>query len=192
MLNIVLFGPPGAGKGTQSRLLVKKYGLCHLSTGDILRNEIAAQTGLGQKAIAFLDNGELVPDNLVLDMLIKELDRNKDGKGFIFDGFPRKKEQAEALSDILESRGEKVSIMLLLNVEKVEVITRMKRRALKSNRTDDRDINIVNNRLKVFEELTKPVAKYYKQKHKCVEIDGVGGVADIQHRLCLAIDNFSI
>ncbi len=191
MLNLVLFGAPGAGKGTQSKLLVRKYNLFHVSTGDILRSEIKSESQLGLRAEEYINRGELVPDALVVNMMERLIEKHSDVNGFIFDGFPRTTEQANVLSEMLMGKQEKIAIMLRLNVENNEVVTRMKRRASKSNRSDDKNIDIVLNRLKVYERQTKPVAQFYKDQHKCVDIDGEGSIYEIHHRLCLAIDNFS-
>ena len=192
MHNIVLFGAPGAGKGTQSKILVKKYKLYHISTGDVLRAEMKAESELGLRAETFISQGELVPDSLVIDMMRKLINKQTEVNGFVFDGFPRTTEQAEELSKLLAEKDQQISIMLRLNVEEDEVVKRMKRRATKSDRSDDKDINVVLNRLQVYEKQTKPVAEFYKSQHKCVDIDGCGSIYEINHRLCLAIDNFSV
>jgi len=192
MLNVVLLGAPGAGKGTQSKVLVRKYNLFHISTGDVLRAEIIEETELGLRAEEYIHRGELVPDKLVIDMMRKLIEKHSEVNGFVFDGFPRTTAQAEELGRMLEEKNTNISILLRLNVERDEVVKRMRRRASKSERSDDKDISVVLNRLTVYERQTKPVAEYYKEKHKCVDIDGKGAINEIHHRLCLAIDNFSL
>jgi len=168
MLNLVLFGPPGAGKGTQSSRLIEKYNLMHLSTGDILRMEIADETSLGLEAKRRIDKGELVPDEVVISMITKIIDKNRNVSGFIFDGFPRTVIQAAVLDEILHRRDMQINLMLSLEVEEEELINRLLNRGKKSNRTDDQDVSIIEKRLKVYKESTEPVKQYYieKGKHK--------------------------
>jgi len=168
MLNLVLFGPPGAGKGTQSSHLIEKYNLMHLSTGDILRMEIADETSLGLEAKRRIDKGELVPDEVVISMITKIIDKNRNVSGFIFDGFPRTVIQAAVLDEILHRRDMQINLMLSLEVEEEELINRLLNRGKKSNRTDDQDVSIIEKRLKVYKESTEPVKQYYieKGKHK--------------------------
>lgn len=188
MLNIVLFGPPGSGKGTQSAKLIEKYSLVHLSTGDILRGEIASQTPLGLEAKKKMDKGELVPDEVVIGMIGNKLDANLNAKGFIFDGFPRTTAQAEALDNLLKDKGTSISIMLSLEVEKEELVKRLLNRGKDSGRADDQNINVIENRIAVYSKETAVVADYYKKQNKFESIHGMGDIDEIFGRLCNAID----
>lgn len=189
MLNIVLFGPPGAGKGTQASKIIEKYQLVHLSTGDILRAELAAQTELGKEAKKYMDKGELVPDEVVIGMIGSKIDKNADTPGFIFDGFPRTTAQAEALDNLLNKKGTPISIMLSLEVEKEELIRRLLGRGQVSGRSDDQDESIIENRIKVYHKETAPVKGFYEQQGKHKSVPGMGSVDEIFNRLCNVIDN---
>lgn len=189
MLNIVLFGPPGAGKGTQAAKLVDKYSLVHLSTGDIFRANIKGETELGKLAKSYMDKGNLVPDEVTISMLEAEVDKNPQAKGFIFDGFPRTTPQAEALDRFLTSKNTAISIMLALDVPKEELIKRLLERGKDSGRADDLDGSIIANRIKVYNEQTAVVADFYAAQNKFEKINGVGSIEDIFNRLCSAIDN---
>lgn len=188
MLNIVLFGPPGSGKGTQSATLIEKYNLVHLSTGDILRGEIAAQTPLGLEAKKKMDKGELVPDEVVIGMIGNKLEANAKAEGFIFDGFPRTTAQAEALDNLLKEKGTAITIMLALEVEKEELVKRLLNRGKDSGRADDQNINVIENRIAVYNKETAIVTDYYKKQNKFEDIYGMGAVSEIFDRLCKAID----
>ena len=188
MLNIVLFGPPGAGKGTQAARLVEKYHLVHLSTGDIFRSNIKEGTNLGQLAKSYIDKGALVPDEVTIGMLEAEVNSNSNAKGFIFDGFPRTSAQAEALDDFLSSKGTEVSSMLALEVDENELITRLLERGKSSGRADDQDADIIKNRIQVYENETSVLKKYYSNQNKFFGIDGVGSIESITLGLCKAID----
>jgi len=188
MLNIVLFGPPGAGKGTQAAKIIEKYQLVHLSTGDILRAELAAQTVLGQEAKKYMDKGELVPDKVVIGMIGLKIDKNHDARGFIFDGFPRTTEQAKALDVVLHKKGTPISIMLSLEVEKKELIKRLLGRGQVSGRSDDQDVSIIENRIRVYNNETAPVKGFYEKQGKYQAIDGMGTIDEIFERLCKALD----
>lgn len=189
MLNIVLFGPPGSGKGTQSENIIKKFDLIHLSTGDILRAELAARTELGLKAKTIMEKGELVSDEIVILMIANKLDANKDAKGFIFDGFPRTVAQAEALDKILESRNMKVDMMLGLEVEKEELVKRLLLRGEETGRADD-NLETIENRINVYNKQTTPVMNYYRAQGKYVPINGTGNIVDISKSIFFTIDTY--
>lgn len=187
MLNIVLFGPPGAGKGTQSENLIKKYGLKHLSTGDIFRANIKGETELGVLAKSYMDKGALVPDSVTISMLESEVNKNPDAKGFIFDGFPRTSAQAEALDNFLKSKNTEITCMLALEVEEEELKSRLLNRAKTSGRADDANPEIIQNRINVYNRETAPVAEFYKTQGKYKGINGIGDIEEISNRLYEAI-----
>ncbi|MFP4365817.1 MAG: adenylate kinase [Bacteroidales bacterium] len=189
MLNIVIFGPPGAGKGTQSKLIIEKYKLLHLSTGDILRGEIAEKTPLGLEAKKLIDKGELVPDDIVIEMVKNKIDKNLDQKGFIFDGFPRTCEQAKALDKILKERDTSISVMISLEVEEEELIERLLKRAEEEGRQDD-CLDIIKNRIKVYNDVTCQVADYYDRTDRHKAVKGTGSVEEIFERISRVIDNY--
>lgn len=188
MLNLVLFGPPGAGKGTQAEFLIKSFKLNHLSTGDLLRSEIAAGTKLGLEAKSYMDKGELVPDAVVIGMIKSKLESNSDAKGFIFDGFPRTVEQAKALDKLLNENGTPISGMLSLEVEKQELIDRLLSRGKVSGRADDQDQSVIENRINVYNQKTLPLIEYYKPQGKHFGINGMGSIEDIAGRLKAVIE----
>jgi len=188
MLNIVLFGPPGAGKGTQSENLIRKYGLVHLSTGDIFRSNIKGETELGRLAKSYMDKGELVPDAVTIAMLESEVKKHPDAAGFIFDGFPRTSAQAEALDNFLASANESITCMVALEVEENELKTRLLNRAKTSGRVDDADPEIIHNRIEVYNRETAPVADFYRTQGKFKSVNGIGGLEEISNRLFEAID----
>lgn len=179
MLNIVLFGPPGAGKGTQSQKLIDKYGLVHLSTGDLLRSEIANGTALGMEAKAIMDRGDLVSDEIVIGMIESKLDANPNAKGFIFDGFPRTQAQAIALDDLLQKKGTAISAMLALEVDNEELIKRLLLRGRETGRPDDQDENIISNRVNEYNTKTLPLKEYYSEQSKFHSIKGIGTIDSI-------------
>jgi adenylate kinase len=179
MLNIVLFGPPGAGKGTQSEKLIEKYGLIHLSTGDLLRNEIAKQTPLGLEAKQLMDKGDLVGDSIVIGMIESKLDSNPDANGFIFDGFPRTQAQAIALDDLLQKKGTAISAMLALEVDNEELIKRLLLRGKESGRPDDQNESIIRNRVNEYNTKTLPLKNFYSEQSKFHSIDGIGSINQI-------------
>ena len=188
MLNIVLFGPPGAGKGTQSSLLIEKYNLVHLSTGDILRSEIAEGTLLGIEAKELMDKGKLVPDNVVIGMISSKLDKNVTANGFIFDGFPRTTEQAIALDSLLIKKNTSISTMVSLNVDDEELISRLLKRGKDSGRADDQNKEIIVNRINEYKEKTAPLKEYYFNQDKLTEVLGKGSVTEISKKLFELID----
>lgn len=188
MFNMILFGPPGSGKGTQSEKLIEKYKFKHLSTGDILRSEIARKTPLGLEAKSLMDKGQLVPDEVVIGMISTALDANPGVSGFLFDGFPRTTAQAEALDKLLELNKTEIGVVVALQVPEEELIARMVNRAKTSGRSDDADENVQRNRLEVYKRDTMPVANHYRNKEKVVELNGVGSVDGIFEALSAVID----
>ncbi len=188
MLNVVIFGAPGSGKGTQSELIIKKYGLFHISTGDVLRAEIKNGTELGNTAKGFIEKGQLVPDQLIIDMLANVLDSNPATKdGVIFDGFPRTIPQAEALNEMLKERGTQVSIVVGLDVEESELIDRLLKRGQISGRSDD-NYETIKSRLDVYNNQTSPLKAFYIKEGKYADIQGMGTVEEIFARIEKAID----
>jgi len=179
MLNLVLFGPPGAGKGTQSENLISKYGLVHLSTGDILRSEIDRGTALGKKAKEIMDKGELVSDEIVIGMIESKLDDNTNAKGFIFDGFPRTTAQAIALDDLLQKKGTGISGMLALEVDDEELTKRLLKRGESSGRADDRNEDIIRRRILEYNTKTLPLKNFYSEQGKFHSIEGIGTIDQI-------------
>lgn len=188
MFNLILFGPPGSGKGTQSEGLIAKYGLKHLSTGDILRSEIAGQTPLGLAAKSFMDKGQLVPDEVVIEMISSALDNNPLANGFLFDGFPRTTAQAEALDKLLNQKGTAIALVLALQVSEEELVKRLLNRGLTSGRSDDTNEEIIRNRIGEYEKKTAAVADHYKKYDKVVYIKGEGTIDDIFDSLSKEID----
>lgn len=188
MFNLILFGPPGSGKGTQSEKLIVRYGLKHLSTGDLLRSEISRQTSLGLAAKNFMDKGQLVPDEVVIGMISSALDENPQAKGFLFDGFPRTSTQAEALDNLLELKKTSISVMLAMNVSEEELVKRLIKRGETSGRSDDVNDQVIRARLSVYNDTTAAVADYYKKFDKVVVVKGEGSIDAIFKALCKEID----
>lgn len=189
MLNIVLFGPPGAGKGTQSKKLIQKYNLIHIATGDLFRLHLSNNTSLGIRAKGYMNKGNLVPDNIVINMVEDKINNSNNVEGFIFDGFPRTINQAIALDKMLEIKNIPIKRMLSLKVEEEELIQRIKNRAKTSGRLDDQSEEKIDNRIQVYNKETKPVANYYKEHDKFSEVNGIGRINEIFHELCSIIDN---
>jgi adenylate kinase len=188
MYNIVLFGPPGAGKGTQSEKIIDKFNLTHISTGDLFRKHLGEGTDLGKLARKYMDEGDLVPDEVVIKMVEHKLNEPNDSNGFIFDGFPRTVAQAEALDQLLDKSGNSISGMILLDVEEQELIDRIMLRGKTSGRADDQDMEKVNNRIKVYNEETLPVATYYKNQDKLNTIVGIGSIEEIFNDISKVIE----
>jgi adenylate kinase len=187
MLNIIIFGAPGSGKGTQSENLIKKYNLAHISTGDVLRAEMKNGTELGKLAESYISKGQLVPDDVVIEMLANVLDSKKDAAGVVFDGFPRTIAQGEALEKILEARGEKVSIVINLEVEEPELIDRLIKRGQQSGRSDD-NLETIKSRLDVYKAQTSPLKEHYKNTGKLATIRGIGTIDGIFDLISDAVD----
>jgi adenylate kinase len=188
MFNLILFGPPGSGKGTQSEKLIEKFGWIHLSTGDLLRKEIANETQLGLEAKSFMDKGQLVPDEVVIGMIGSALDANPAAKGFLFDGFPRTVAQAETLDNLLTGKGSEITLVLALEVGQEELVARLLNRGKTSSRSDDRDENVIRKRLVEYDNKTAQVADYYAQFGKVAKVKGEGSIEDIFQSLCAEIE----
>jgi adenylate kinase len=183
MVNFLIFGPPGSGKGTQSVKLAEKFNLLHLSTGDMLRAEIAAGTELGKKMSSIMSKGELVPDEVVIQMIAEKIDKSKGFAGFLFDGFPRTVAQTIALEKMLNERGMKIDQMLVLEVEHDELVSRLLGRAMLSDRPDDKDPSVIENRIEVYKSKTEPIINYCRQKGIYQPVNGMGTIEDIFGRL---------
>jgi adenylate kinase len=185
MVNFLIFGPPGSGKGTQSVKLAEKFNLLHLSTGDMLRAEITAGTELGKKMSVIMSKGELVPDEVVIEMIANKIDSSKGIAGFLFDGFPRTVAQTESLENMLNKRGMKIDLMLALDVEHDELVKRLVGRAELSGRPDDKDPAVIENRISVYREKTEPIINYCEKKGIYQPVNGMGSIDDIFARLSL-------
>lgn len=188
MVNLILFGPPGSGKGTQSANIIEKYGLLHLSTGDLLRSEIADKTPLGMEAKKFMDQGNLVPDEVVIGMISSKLDANPDARGFIFDGFPRTTAQADALDKLLSLKKTAISMVLSLEVPEDELVRRLLERGQTSGRSDDANEDVVKNRIVEYHNKTAPVADHYAKFGKLRKVKGDGTIEATFELLCKEID----
>ena len=187
MINLILFGPPGSGKGTQAAKLVEKFNLLHISTGDLFRYEIGNKTELGLKAKSYIDQGDLVPDEVTIGMLKNKVNANPDVKGYIFDGFPRTIEQSKALDAFLAEKGNEVSVLIALDVEEEELVQRLLKRGETSGRKDDSNEEIIRNRIKVYHKETTPVFSFYADTEKSVNISGMGSIDEIFDRLCFVV-----
>lgn len=183
MLNLVIFGAPGSGKGTQSEKLIEKYNLAHISTGDVLRGEIKKGSDLGKSAKQYIDKGQLVPDDVIIGMLAEELETKKDKAGVIFDGFPRTLAQGEALDKMLKEKGQEVSAVICLDVDDAELVKRL----LQRGRTDD-NLDTIKSRLEVYKNQTSPLMDYYQKAGKTAHIKGVGSVDEIFEKISQAVD----
>jgi len=188
MTNYLIFGPPGSGKGTQSVKLASEFSLIHLSTGDMLREEVAAKTELGNKVEGIMQRGELVPDEVVIQMIAERMDSNPDARGFIFDGFPRTVDQAIALDRTLSEKNTSIRKMLMLDVMHEELVRRLILRAEVSGRPDDKNVDIIENRINVYKEKTEPVIAYYRKDDKYLPVNGMGDIDEIFKRLCKAVE----
>lgn len=189
MINLILFGPPGSGKGTQAQRLVDKYGIAHWSTGDMFRFELNNHTELGQLAKSYMDKGQLVPDEVTISMLKKRMESGNANNGFILDGFPRNIVQARALDKLLEEKNLKITALLSLEVDEEELINRLLNRGKVSGRADDVNEEIIRRRLEVYKEETTPVYNYYAEKQMAVQVNGMGTIDEIFEELCLLIDD---
>lgn len=189
MLNIIICGAPGCGKGTQSDLIVEKYTLEHLSTGDLLRKEIAERTELGQVAESYIVNGNLVPDKMIIDILSKSIDEQAEEiNGVILDGFPRTVAQAEALETMLNGVNKEIAVLIDLKVDDKELISRLLKRGETSGRCDD-NLETIKKRLEVYEMKTAPVSEFYKKLNRYTAIDGMGTIDEIFARICTVMDS---
>ncbi|HZH69288.1 MAG TPA: adenylate kinase [Flavobacteriaceae bacterium] len=188
MTNIVLFGPPGAGKGTQAEILKDRYNLVHISTGDVFRYNIKNSTELGTLAKSFMDQGQLVPDEVTINMLKTEVEKNEGANGFIFDGFPRTEAQATALERLLDEKNTKVAAMVALEVDDEVLVNRLLERGKTSGRADDADENVIRNRIKVYYDETAILKNYFQKQNKYFGVDGVGSIDEITERLSNVID----
>ena len=191
MLNVVLFGAPGCGKGTQSELLEKKFGLSHISTGEIIRSHIKAQTPLGQQMAEYISRGELAPDSVVIGMVEEYLSQNKGIKGTIFDGFPRTTAQAEAFDKLLESMGDSVDIMIYMDVPEEELVQRILLRGKVSGRADDASEDVIRNRIEIYNQQTAVVADYYRQQGKYVAVPSLGTIDQVFNRIAAEIEKIA-
>lgn len=188
MINLILFGPPGSGKGTQALKLTERYGLLHISTGDLFRYELGNNTPLGVLARSYMEKGQLVPDEVTVGMLRNKVEANPDVNGYIFDGFPRTIPQAEALDTLLAERNDSITKLIMLDVTEDEIVARILERGKSSGRADDNDPDIIRNRFEVYLKETSPVYDFYAQSGKSVKVHGIGSIEDIFEKLCAEID----
>lgn len=192
MVNLILFGPPGSGKGTQAKKLVEKYGFLHISTGDLFRYEIGNKTPLGVTAKNYIDKGELVPDEVTIGMLRNKVEANPDVNGYIFDGFPRTIAQSEALNALLDESGQIINRLIMLEVPDIELINRLLERGKTSGRSDDLNQSIIENRIEVYKNQTYPVFEFYAQTEKSIKIDGIGDIEEVFDRLCDVVEQAKV
>ena len=192
MLNILIFGPPGCGKGTQSEFLVSKYNLKHLSTGDIFRENIKNETSLGLEAKAFIEKGQLVPDSVTIEMLSKEMMSINNLNGFLFDGFPRTIKQAQSLDQLLLKLNQEISFMICIEVPKSELIKRLLKRGQSSNRKDDQNKEIITNRIKIYKEQTELLKDYYLTQNKFFSVDGTSSIQEVKEKIFSLIDSYNL
>lgn len=188
MINLILFGPPGSGKGTQAKKLAEKYNILHISTGDLFRKEIGEKTELGKMAIDYINKGELVPDSVTIGMLKSALDRHGSTFGVIYDGFPRTVDQAQALDVLLEEEQDEIDLLIALKVDDEEVISRLLKRGQLDGRADDQSEKVIRDRLEVYKKETQPVYAYYDAMDKSITINGKGSIDEIFARLTETID----
>lgn len=188
MFNLILFGPPGSGKGTQAEKITKKYNLHHISTGDLFRCEMKNGSNLGKEVQQYLDNGQLVPDEITIKMLNKKIKSFKDSHGFLLDGFPRNTAQAESLDNLFKELKTDINLLIALEVGEEEIVTRIMNRAKTSGRVDDTKEEIIRNRFKIYKDFTQNVFGYYKAKNKAKSVNGIGDIEAVFNRLCCAID----
>ncbi|MBI9066377.1 MAG: adenylate kinase [Salinivirgaceae bacterium] len=188
MLNLIIFGPPGSGKGTQSNNIIKKYGVQHISTGDLLRDEIRSGSELGKQISLLIDGGNLVPDEMVKTMVEDFITKNQAGNGFIFDGFPRTVNQAQWLRNLLATLGSEIKVMISLEVDDQELKKRLAGRGKELGRPDDQDDEIIRNRLEIYHTRTKVVKDFYRKLDKHIPIQGIGTMEEVFERICTAID----
>ena len=191
MLNIIIFGKPGSGKGTQASIIKDKYSLQHISTGDVFRKNMSSKTNLGLLAKGYMDKGELVPDQVTIDMLSHEIDYFLPCKGFIFDGFPRTTFQAKALDNLLSSESQKIDLIIALDVDNTTLTERLLQRGKSSGRADDQSVEKINIRLQEYDNKTKPLVTFYKQQNKFFSVDGIGSLQDITSRIIYVIDKYT-
>ncbi len=191
MVNLILFGPPGSGKGTQAKKIAAKYNFLHISTGDLFRHEIGNETLLGKEAKSYIDRGALVPDSVTIDMLRNEVERHPGVGGIIFDGFPRNILQAESLDELLAERDQMVTALVALEVDEEEIVQRILERGKTSGRPDDTDESVIRHRFQVYNEETTPLFEYYQEKGKAHTIVGLGEIDEIFDRLCTLLDTLA-
>ncbi len=192
MINLIIFGPPGSGKGTQAEKLERKFNLVHISTGDLFRSEIAEGSELGVRASEYMSKGELVPDEVTIGMLRKKMMAHKEAEGFIFDGFPRTHPQAEALDSLLDMLDQQIDALVMLDVPEDEIVNRILLRSKDSGRADDSDESIIRNRFQVYQTQTEPIYAYYDAKGKAHKIQGTGSIDDIFQKLCDTISSIHV
>jgi len=192
MLNILIFGPPGCGKGTQSEFLVSKYNLKHLSTGDIFRNNIKNETSLGLEAKSFIEKGQLVPDSVTIGMLNKEMMSINNLNGFLFDGFPRTIKQAQSLDQLLLKLNQEISLMICIEVPESELIKRLLIRGESSDRKDDQNKEIITNRIEIYKEQTEILKDYYLTQNKFYSVDGTSSIHEVKEKIFSLIDSYNL